>query len=540
VAFAADGVRGVLESLHDEPRFLNEDDLLRLLLAKIGVSVAFRKAVKKLPHPAQVLFQQFEILDKLPVAALDGLLNALSTHFDRKDTPGGGIHDLFQTLRIALKPNCTAVADELLKEMNDTDGLVALMMDITSLSEPDRDRILFERQLRETQEAMLQRPGRIFPFVAVNTKRKSHRAVLERAIMQMGFVGVKLYPSLGFPIAGSEDMVDVIDFCADNALPITMHCNHGGFAADAPSVLFCDPEHWVDHLARRPETKICFAHFGGIEGLYGTSAEETDWTNHIIQLMEDFDNVFADLSFHVDMMVDKPTEKKYFDTLNAFLERPRVGDRILFGTDSWLLRMHLGERAYWHYFEDQLGPASFARIAEANPRRFLGIPSAGVAAGPSITSHIRVLQENRTQVGALPAAWLQAALGPDVKFIPQRFPPHWTPNNAAHKVANVVMRGQMTKSQQDAGFTVAGTLRMKELLFFRGGSPGTDQFRQQCESLAKRLCKVASDNSVGLEDSVTPASAQAAVLHIVESDDDTIATLGGVIDSQFRFVGEPQ
>jgi hypothetical protein len=127
-----------------------------------------------------------------------------------------------------------------------------------------------------------------------------------------------------------------------------------------------------------------------------------------------------------------------------------------------------------------------------------------------------------------------------VKFIPQRFPPHWTPNNAAHKVANVVMRGQMTKSQQDAGFTVAGTLRMKELLFFRGGSPGTDQFRQQCESLAKRLCKVASDNSVGLEDSVTPASAQAAVLHIVESGDDTIATLGGVIDSQFRFVGEPQ
>ena len=330
VAFASDGVRGVLESIKDDPRYLSDEDLLRLFLEKIGVSAAFRKAANKLSNPL-LSESAFKGLEKVRVSALDDLLAELSRNFDKSDTPGGGIRDLFQTLRIALKPNCTAVADEILKDSDPDDAIVALMMDITSETEPERDRVLFERQLRETHEAMLQRPGRIFPFVAVNTRRKTHRTILERAINQMGFVGVKLYPSLGYPIADSDEMADVIDFCADNALPVTMHCNHGGFAKNKESVAFCDPEHWVDHLARRPETKICFAHFGGIEGLFGTTNEETEWTNHIVQLMGDFDNVFADISFHTDIMGAKQQaiREKYFTKLKDFLAQPRVGDRIV-------------------------------------------------------------------------------------------------------------------------------------------------------------------------------------------------------------------
>src|SRR5687767_6548324 len=125
VGFAADAVQGVLESIRNEPRFLNEEDLLRLFLEKIGVSAAFKSAVKKLPQPVPAL-QQFGILDKLPLAALQTILDALSTHFDKKDKVGGGIFDVYQTLRVALKPNCTAVADEILSQMDPTDGIVAL------------------------------------------------------------------------------------------------------------------------------------------------------------------------------------------------------------------------------------------------------------------------------------------------------------------------------------------------------------------------------------------------------------------------------
>src|SRR5688572_18348377 len=104
VAFASDGVRGVLESIKDDPRYLSDEDLLRLFLEKIGVSGAFRKAANKLSNPL-LAESAFKGLEKASISALDDLLAELSRNFDKSDTPGGGIRDLFQTLRIALKPN---------------------------------------------------------------------------------------------------------------------------------------------------------------------------------------------------------------------------------------------------------------------------------------------------------------------------------------------------------------------------------------------------------------------------------------------------
>src|SRR5688572_5164753 len=137
VGFASDGVRGVLESIRDDPRYLSDEDLLRLFLEKIGVSSAFKKAANNISNPL-LAESAFKGLEKVSVNALDDLLAELSKQFDKGDTPGGGIRDLFQTLRIALKPNCTAVADEILKDLDPDDAIVALMMDITSETEPDR------------------------------------------------------------------------------------------------------------------------------------------------------------------------------------------------------------------------------------------------------------------------------------------------------------------------------------------------------------------------------------------------------------------
>ena len=113
-------------------------------------------------------------------------------------------------------------------------------------------------------------------------------------------------------------------------------------------------------------------------------------------------------------------------------------------------------------------------------------------------------------------------------------------SNSAHRVANAVMRGQMTQSQLNAGFAITGTLRMKELLYFRGGTPGTTQFNQQCDSIASRLAEVAEQNAVRREDFVENGSAIAAIRDVVGTADATIAELGGVIDSQFVFAEEPQ
>ncbi|HEV8364560.1 MAG TPA: hypothetical protein VGQ52_13680, partial [Gemmatimonadaceae bacterium] len=130
--FVADAVEGVLQSLLRNPRFLNEEELLRLFLEKIGVSAAFTSAKNALPSPPPEFVMLGGLLDDLPLHVLQGILDSLSTQFDKKDKSGGGVFDTWQTLRIALKPSCSAVANDLLSEMKDEDALVALMMDITS------------------------------------------------------------------------------------------------------------------------------------------------------------------------------------------------------------------------------------------------------------------------------------------------------------------------------------------------------------------------------------------------------------------------
>jgi predicted TIM-barrel fold metal-dependent hydrolase len=537
-AFVADAVEGVLQSLLKNPRFLNEEDLLRLFLEKIGVSAAFKKATKSLTSLPPEFVMLGGTLDDLPLQALQAILDSLSTQFDKKDGSGGGVFDVWQTLRIALKPSCSAVANDLLGEMKKEDGLIALMMDITSETEPELDRKNFQRQLRETSEAVLQHPGRVFPFVAVNTRRANHLELLKSATSTMGFVGVKLYPSLGFRI-DSDAMADVVDFCADNDLPITMHCNHGGFSKDAASVKFCDPEHWTEHLGQHENLRICFAHFGGIEGLFGTSEEETEWTDKIVAFMNGFPNVFADLSFHVDMMRDSAIEKRYFETLRTFLNQPNVGDRILFGTDSWLVRQHLGESNYWQFFENRMTAAEFAQIADTNPHRFLGLPQAAGGIRPNITSHVEFIRSNRMSVGAEPAAWVKAAIAEP--FTVNRFAPEWTPNNKAHVVTFAVLKEQMTKAQKDAGFRMAGTFHLRELLYFKPDQLPEAIFNQQCDALALRLCKVAKEQpNAALENGATPESAFDSVRDLVGSGEETIAEMGGVIDSLFRFAEEPQ
>jgi hypothetical protein len=97
----------------------------------------------------------------------------------------------------------------------------------------------------------------------------------------------------------------------------------------------------------------------------------------------------------------------------------------------------------------------------------------------------------------------------------------------------------MTKAQKDAGFKNAGTLHLRELLYFRPDSLPPDIFAQQCDALALRLCKVAKEQSVDLEGGVTSNAAFESVRELVKSGEETVAVMGGMIDSLFRFAEEP-
>ena len=295
------------------------------------------------------------------------LLDQLIAEDDTADAGTQSVADFIDFIRIGFMPSIRDVADELMAQTPDKAGIVALTMDITRSDLFERQ---FLQQLEDTAAAAARYHGRIFPFVAVNTNRSNHYAFMLKALDTLNFTGVKLYPSLGYEI-DSPAMRKVYTYCERNQVPVLMHCNPGGFYYARQYIEHSSPMHWSKILAAFPRLKICFGHFGGGEGLAGADLpDRTSWTGQILNLMEDHAGVFADISYHDDPMAGGPAEARYFENLQKLLRKDVIKDRILFGTDFFMIRVRLKDKNYWSYFNDHLGP-DFDTIARVNPQRFL-------------------------------------------------------------------------------------------------------------------------------------------------------------------------
>ena len=534
--FVVEAVAKLLDEQLNRPEYLIEDELLERFLAKIGESESFRRltadASTTLPVEVRLLGGG---LGNLGRAALRGALDKLSSTFDDPNA-GTGIFDVFETLRMAMQPDCVSVADKLLGHMRPDDVIVALMMDITSETEPDRDRRNFRTQFQGTLEAALQRPGRVLPFIAVNTRRKAHFSLMREAIERHGFVGVKLYPSLGFEV-DTDAMRKVYAYCQQRDLPIVMHCTTGGFYRNADTRQFSDPTIWEDILPDFPTLRVCFAHCGGWAGLAGENGiEPGSWTETVVALMHAHPNVYADLSNHVEMMRGGVPEERYLATLKSLLADTATSDRILFGTDAWLVRLALTDAHFWGYFESRLTPPEFARIAEENPREFFGLPDESTGAGmrPNIARHVAYLVAHKDQVGADPAAWLRAVT-PGVTFVARRARPSWTPNNQAHFYTYRYLRDLMTSGYQALGFERSGALRMRQLTYWQKEHESAALFTQRCEANARKLASFCVTNGAVYEGTYTDTSAVERLTEMFGDGELTLAEAAGMVDAIFRF-----
>src|SRR5690606_39164218 len=107
-------------------------------------------------------------------------------------------------------------------------------------------------------------------------------------------------------------------------------------------------------------------------------------------LMRSFSEVYTDLSYHTDQMAGVAEEALYLVWLRRLLAEPGVGDRVMFGTDIWLVRLSLADAHYWRLFETRLTAAEMKRLAEEAPRRFLGLPDEN---GAGMRANMRRLVE---------------------------------------------------------------------------------------------------------------------------------------------------
>ncbi len=467
-------VKNFLQDVLLRPENFDEDEVTRKLLASLSDSQDFKDHLARLgedlPVELQVLGEGS--IEELGQDAVRSIIRKVSRLFKRKgdDARKGDLHDLIATLRIGGMPEILDVADEIMEQLEPDDVIVALMMDITEGQDGPEDLEKFEHQLRATAEAAIAYPGRILPFAPLNTQRPDHFEVLQRAVGKMGSVGVKLYPSLGSKVVLAE-MDRVYQYCVDNDLPLLMHCSKGGFYAKKEYINYCNPAHWRRVLLKYPDLRICFAHFGGGGAFLRRPIGKTSWASTILDLMERHQGVYADISFHTGLMDGGQGETNYFDNFREFLRHNTYKDRILFGTDYWLVRTRLAEENHWRYFQKKFSKQEFKVISETNPRRFLGLPDDAGRMGKNIERYVRHIVANRDRVGSEPAEWLETAaerlFGEPVAFRIVRRTGQWSANNKAHvRTYHFMKLQQLRKPQKKLSFDEVGQLRMRQMKYW--------------------------------------------------------------------------
>jgi predicted TIM-barrel fold metal-dependent hydrolase len=525
-----------------------------VLLAEFASSLKADKALKKLIDsgvaslPPSVSVALEGDIAGLPVGALREMVrkigSTLRTVGESDARASGEIEDILDFLAIGIKPSIPAVAARLLEDSGRDTAVVALMMDITAGKDADDD--LFQSQIDGTAEAVLAHPGRILPFVAVNTNRSLHFERMTHALEERGFVGVKMYPSLGYKV-DSPEMRRVYKYCVAHDTPVLLHCSRGGFFRDDASIEFGDPAHWGAVLADFPELRVCFGHFGGDENLVAGSVDPDSWSGRIVKLMERHPHVYADISYHDDPMDGGENEENYFRHLGGMLDDDVLGSRILFGSDFHLVRQRVRDDNLWRFFANRFSAAHFKRITETNPVAYLGLPrDSGGGARANVVRHLRYIAKYNFEVREEPAEWVQNAIRAEfgaVRFFPNEFGRGWSRNNEAHFYTDLYFRDFM--SRPDAGqlsFEQAGHVRMRDLRGWPSLSLPAETrpaaLRQIATGLQAFLTQTPEPAAV-LESDVTNAQARKALLDLLDQPDTRIADFGPAVDTMYRFKSEP-
>ena len=227
------------------------------------------------------------------------------------------------------------------------------------------------------------RPFDMLPFIGITPKVHS-LAEIQRLLeyLERGFVGVKVYPPLGFDPWPTEkearSKVQMIyEYCQWHRIPLITHCDDQGFRLVPYQTAWkwSRPSGWKQVLVHYPELKIDFAHFGHTYAIQNQdiprmAGEELSslWSKELIDLMERYPHVYGDLAY-------SGTSPLFYQKLHKTLshDASHIRKRILFGSD-WSINLMKIE-SYSAYLE-QFSRSPFTNqdielFGKTNPEQFL-------------------------------------------------------------------------------------------------------------------------------------------------------------------------
>lgn len=251
-------------------------------------------------------------------------------------------------------------------------------------------------QIQQVSQIAAKYPWQVFPFIMFDPRRTNAVEICKFALENQGFIGIKLYPPLGyFPvptIRQSQQINDALkamyDYCGKERIPITIHCSTAGaYAQGNPN--WDDiwektaPFQWYETL-RKYELKVNFAHFGGSyikHPLDQKTQKSLEWRLNILTLMratyrmnliDSKESAFADVSFHsLSHSHDQELKNEYFDGLKKCLNDQHYQSQILYGSDASMCSPIWDESEFIQPFVIYLNEEEQKRLFCENPLKFL-------------------------------------------------------------------------------------------------------------------------------------------------------------------------
>lgn len=238
---------------------------------------------------------------------------------------------------------------------------------------------------------------------ASGTEQRRALEIVRWAVEDMGFIGVKLYPPMGFRPADNANirqnyperaasipgfparldgaLAQLYEYAQKSGVPIMAHTAHSNGAAPGYADR-ASPQGWRPVLQRYPELSVNFAHFGGFEQSRA-KPPSADWEAIFGGLHREFgsDRLFADMSYLAELLPGRnaTVAEHVRQSLRQYIKSNDVSMRSLMYGSDWIM---LGKEQGFETYERaiaaeltsiQITAAQSGRFFGGNAVRYLGL-----------------------------------------------------------------------------------------------------------------------------------------------------------------------
>jgi len=263
----------------------------------------------------------------------------------------------------------------------------------------DKPKTKFANQVAGMKQLALDQRGRLHPLVAFCPKRQLDGGTSldlgKKAILEDGFVGVKVYPPMGYQPIGNGDfqggqaawdgaLDELFKFCLDEDVPVMAHCTTHGAQGGPGLGVHSHVKHWK-RLLEQPgfaNLRLNLAHFGSdAVDQVDEAGNVDDWTEQAAELMSRFPNVYADIGAQ-SVAHGAPHLDKYVEKIRRIkLKFPVIEDRVMMGTDWHTIIREPKHKDYISRYKDifrkVFGEGALPKLMGGNALRFLGLDKPG-------------------------------------------------------------------------------------------------------------------------------------------------------------------